>query len=161
MKKTFFILGTVTLMVFTSCKNNNDAANKVKAENVEQAAQRDEASRKFASMAFETTEHDFGTINQGTKVEKIFKFTNTGDAPLIITNATSTCGCTVPEYPKNKPIAPGESGELLVTYNGSGKNQVTKTVTVSANTVKGSEQIVIRAFVNADQATSPIQQAGH
>jgi len=161
MKKTFLILGTITLIAFTSCKNNNNAADKIKAENVEQAAQRDEASKRFASMSFETTEHDFGTINQGTQVEKIFKFTNTGDAPLIITNASSTCGCTVPEYPKNKPIAPGESGELLVKYNGSGKNQVTKTVTVSANTVKGSEQIVIRAFVNADQATSPIQQAGH
>ncbi|NAS29778.1 DUF1573 domain-containing protein [Flavobacteriaceae bacterium R38] len=159
MKKTFLILGTVTLMAFASC-NNKNATDKIKAENVEQAAQRDEASRKFAAMSFESTEYDFGTINQGTQVEKIFKFTNTGDAPLIITNATSTCGCTVPEYPKNKPIAPGESGELLVKYNGSGINQITKTVTVSANTVKGSEQIVIRAFVNAG-ATSPIQQAGH
>ena len=148
MKRTFLILGVVTLMVLSSCKNN-DATSKIKAENVEEAAQRDQAAKKLAVMTFEATEYDFGTIEQGTQVEKIFKFTNTGEAPLIITNATSTCGCTVPEYPKNKPIAPGESGELLVKYNGSGKNQITKTVTVTANTLKGAEQIVIRAFVNA------------
>lgn len=155
MKRFFLILVVATLMAFTSCKNN-DATSKIKAENVEVAAERDEAAKKAAVMTFEITEHDFGTIGQGTAVEKIFKFTNTGDAPLIITNATSTCGCTVPEYPKNKPIAPGESGELLVKYNGSGKNQVTKTVTVAANTVKGSEQIVIRAFVTPKESVSPI-----
>ena len=66
----------------------------------------------------------------------VFAFTNTGDAPLIITDARSSCGCTVPQYPKNTPIAPGESGELVVKFNGSGKNQVTKTVTVTANTQK-------------------------
>ncbi len=155
MKKVFLVLGVTALMVFTSCKNNN-ASDKIKASNVEVAAERDEAAKKSPQMVFEVTEHDFGTIDQGTPVEKMFKFTNTGNAPLIITNATSTCGCTVPEYPKNKPIAPGESGELLVKFNGSGKNQVTKTVTVTANTLKGSEQVVIRAFVNAKEGVAPV-----
>jgi hypothetical protein len=67
---------------------------------------------------------------------------------LIITDAKSSCGCTVPEYPKNTPIAPGESGELLVKFNGSGQNQVTKTITVTANTEKGTEMLRIKAFVN-------------
>merc|ERR1712146_518887 len=83
----------------------------------------------------------------GTPQETIFKFTNTGDAPLIITDAKSSCGCTVPEYPKNTPIAPGDSGELLVKFNGTGQNQVTKTITVTANTAKGSELLRIKAFV--------------
>ena len=98
-------------------------------------------------MQFEKSEHDFGTIEQGTPQETVFTFTNTGDAPLIITNATSTCGCTVPNPPKD-PIAPGESGELLVKFNGSGQNQVTKNITVTANTAKGSEILRIKAFVN-------------
>ena len=99
-------------------------------------------------MTFDKKEHDFGTIVQGTPQETIFKFTNTGDAPLVITDARSTCGCTVPEYPKNTPIAPGEGGELLVKFNGSGNGAVTKTVTVVANTDKGSEIIRIKAYVN-------------
>ena len=66
---------------------------------------------------------------------------------MIITNATSSCGCTVPNPPKD-PIAPGETGELVVKFNGSGQNQVTKTITVNANTEKGTEQLRIKAFVN-------------
>ncbi|MGB5481091.1 MAG: DUF1573 domain-containing protein, partial [Eudoraea sp.] len=93
----------------------------------------------------------FGTITQGTPQETIFKFTNAGNAPLIITNATSSCGCTVPNPPKD-PIAPGETGELIVKFNGSGQNQVTKTITVTANTEKGKEILRIKAFVNPKDA---------
>ena len=66
---------------------------------------------------------------------------------MVITNATSSCGCTVPNPPK-EPIAPGEKGELVVKFNGSGQNQVTKTITVVANTTKGSELLRIKAIVN-------------
>ncbi|MEM9000219.1 MAG: DUF1573 domain-containing protein [Bacteroidota bacterium] len=140
------LLGTV------SCKDK--AANKINTENVEVASNRDEVQRKLPVMTFEKTEHDFGAIAQGTPQEITFKFTNTGDAPLIITDAKSSCGCTVPDYPKNTPIAPGESGSLLVKFNGSGKNQVTKTVTVTANTEKGSELLRIKAFVNAKEGVN-------
>ena len=105
-------------------------------------------------MTFEKSEHDFGTIEQGTPQETAFKFTNTGNAPLIITDAKSTCGCTIPEYPKNKAIAPGESGEMLVKFNGAGQNQVTKAVTVTANTKKGRETLRIKAFVNLKNGAS-------
>jgi len=105
-------------------------------------------------MAFDKSEHDFGVIEQGTPQETVFTFTNTGNAPLIITNATSSCGCTVPEYPKNTPIEPGQSGEMLVRFNGSGQNQVTKTITVSANTSKGSEMLRIKAFVTPKSGTA-------
>lgn len=73
-------------------------------------------------------------------------------SPLIITDATSSCGCTVPNPPKD-PIAPGEKGELKVNFNGSGQNQVTKTITVKANTTKGSELLRIKAFVTPKGAT--------
>ncbi|RDK86929.1 DUF1573 domain-containing protein [Marinirhabdus gelatinilytica] len=145
MKKSFLIVAVLSAFIFTSCKN--DASEKVKEENVAAAADRDENAGKFPVMQFEKTVHDFGTIEQGTNVEHIFKFTNTGEAPLVIVDAKSSCGCTVPSYPK-EPVASGETGELLVKFNGSGKNQVSKTVTITANTKAGKETLQIKAFVN-------------
>ena len=135
----------MSAFVFTSCKEN--AAEKVSEVKVAEAADRDAKSENFPVITFAETEFDFGTIDQGTKVEHVFKFTNTGDAPLVIVNAKSSCGCTVPSYPK-EPVAPGDTAELLVKFNGSGKNQVSKTVTITANTAAGKETIKIKAFVN-------------
>ncbi len=149
MKKGILFLAAVAAMTFTSCKE--DASNKVKAENVEEAAERDAQAVYYPEMKFDETEFDFGTIEQGTPQEHTFTFTNTGKAPLVITNASSSCGCTVPTYTK-EAVAPGEKGELLVKFNGSGQNQVTKTVTVSANTEAGKEQIKIKAFVNPKES---------
>ncbi len=145
MKRAVLILGVMTLFVSVSCKEN--ATSKVKTDNVAVAAERDEAAKQVPVMSFEKAEHDFGTIEQGTPQETVFKFTNTGNAPLIITSATSSCGCTVPNPPK-EPIPPGESNQMVVKFNGSGQNQVTKTITVKANTAKGSEILRIKAFVN-------------
>ena len=136
MKKVFLAVGLVAAVAFTSCKDN--ASDKVKGENVEMAATRDADATVFPTMEFEESAYDFGNIARGTAVEHVFKFKNTGKAPLVIVDATSTCGCTVPSYPK-EPIQPGETGELLVKYNGSGLNAVTKIVTVKSNTEKGSE----------------------
>lgn len=144
MKKGIFLLAVFGIFTFTSCEEN--ASSKVKAENVEQAAERDAQAVVYPEITFDETVHDFGEIAQGTNVEHVFTFKNTGRAPLVITDAQSTCGCTVPEYTE-EPIAPGETGELLVTYNGSGRNQVTKIVTITANTEKGKEEIKIKAFV--------------
>lgn len=152
MKKTLLMFAAVGAMLFTGCKDN--ASDKVKAENVEASAERDAKETVYPEITFEETEFDFGNIAKGTNVEHVFKFTNTGDAPLVITNAASSCGCTVPTYPKNETIAPGESSEMLVKFNGSGNGQVTKTVTVSANTESGKEQIKIKAFVEADENAS-------
>lgn len=146
MKRAVLILGVMTLFVSVSCKEK--ATSKIKTDNVAVAAERDQAAKQVPVMSFDKAEHDFGTIEQGTPQETVFKFTNTGDGPLIITDASSSCGCTVPEYPKNTPVAPGDTGELLVKFNGSGQNQVTKTITVKANTAKGSEILRIKAFVN-------------
>jgi uncharacterized cupredoxin-like copper-binding protein len=157
MKKSIFILATVALVAFTSCKEN--AADKVSEENVATAAERDAEATKFPVMVFEESEFDFGTIDQGAPQEHVFKFTNTGDADLIIVDAKSSCGCTVPEYTKD-PVAPGDTGELLVKFNGSGKNQVSKTVTITANTKAGKETLKIKAFVKPKEGAasgSPIQ----
>ncbi len=125
---------------FTSCKDN--AADKVNEENVAAAEQRDEESGKYPVMTFDETVFDFGTITQGTPQEHVFKFTNTGDADLIIVDAKASCGCTVLPFLRT-PIAPGESAEMLVKFNGNGKI-VSKTVTVTANTEKGKKQLVLK-----------------
>lgn len=145
MKRIFFTLSLASVLVLFSCKEN--ASSKIEASNVEVAAQRDAAAKSLPVIEFDKIEHDFGTIEQNAPQETIFTFTNTGDAPLIITDATSSCGCTIPDYPKNTPIAPGEKGEMLVKFNGAGQNQVTKTITVTANTSKGTETLRIKAFI--------------
>jgi hypothetical protein len=152
MKKSFLIVAVLSAFIFTSCKEN--AADKVNEENVAAAADRDAKAGDFPVMTFEESEFDFGTIDQGTNVEHVFKFTNTGKAPLVIVDAKSSCGCTVPQFTKD-PVAPGDSGEMLVKFNGSGKNQVSKTVTITANTENGKETIKIKAFVNAPETVTP------
>ena len=151
MKKSFLIVAVLSVFIFTSCKEN--AADKVNEENVTAAANRDAKAGELPVMTFAESEFDFGEIEGGTAVEHIFKFTNTGNAPLVIVDAKSSCGCTVPEYTK-APVAAGETGELLVKFNGSGKNQVSKTVTITANTAKGKETLVIKAFVNAKEGAT-------
>lgn len=106
------------------------------------------ADGKYPEMTFEETEHDFGNINQGDKVDCVFKFKNTGEADLLIESAVGSCGCTVPEFPKEK-IAPGESGEIKVSFNSAGKkgNQH-KTVTLTTNTENGTEKLHIKTNIN-------------
>lgn len=82
---------------------------------------------------FTKTEHDFGKLKAGEKVRTKFKFTNTGTNPLIISNAIGSCGCTVPQWPK-EPIEPGKSGEIEVEFDSKGKSgEQTKNVHLTAN----------------------------
>jgi hypothetical protein len=144
MKKMFLLAG-VALM--TACNNGGtNAVGKINQDNLAQAEKVAEQSKQFPEIKFEETTHDFGEIKQNVKVETSFVFKNTGKVPLVISNASSSCGCTVPEYPK-EAIAPGEKGEIKVEYNGSGKDAITKTVTLTTNTEKGTETLTIKAFV--------------
>lgn len=145
MKKSILLVAILSVFAFSSCKDK--AADKVNEENVAAAADRDAQSGKFPKITFEESQFDFGTIDNGTHVEHLFKFKNTGEAPLMIVDAKSSCGCTVPEYTK-EAIAPGSAGELLVKFDGSGQNQVSKTITLTTNTEAGTETLVIKAFVN-------------
>ncbi|MBT8324619.1 MAG: DUF1573 domain-containing protein [Winogradskyella sp.] len=148
MRKVVLALATVCLVGFTSCKD--DAASKVKSENVAIAAERDANAGEFPVIAFDKTEHDFGTIANGTPVETNFKYTNTGNSMLVVSNIKSTCGCTVPSN-WTKEVAPGETGEFTVKFNGKGNgNKVSKSVTLTTNTEKGTEVVKITAFVEAD-----------
>jgi hypothetical protein len=84
-------------------------------------------------IVFSEYEHAFGAVTEGEKVSYVFKFENKGTANLVIASATTSCGCTVPEY-DTKPIPPGGAGKLEVVFNTSGRNGMqTKTITVKSN----------------------------
>ena len=84
-------------------------------------------------MDFVTLEHDFGDITEGEKVACVFKFTNSGDADLLISSVTTSCGCTIPDFDK-KPVQPGDSGTIEVLFDSSYREGAqTKTVTVRSN----------------------------
>ncbi|MDO5655719.1 MAG: DUF1573 domain-containing protein [Flavobacteriaceae bacterium] len=107
--------------------------------------------------------YDFGDVQANSTTERIIEFTNTGNSPLVITNAKATCGCTVPEYSK-EPIAPGAKGSMKVSYKAPNTNgKQTKTVTLTTNTASGSERFMITSNVvggnSAPQPPMPIQQA--
>ena len=159
MKKGLLMVAAVAAIAFTSCKEN--AADKVKDENAKEVAERDAKAEKFAKIEFDKEMHDFGTINEGDVVEHIFKFKNTGDAPLVITSAKGSCGCTVPNPPK-EPIAPGAEGEFSVKFNSAGKpNNQIKTIRITANTETGKDMVKIKAFVTPKAGAAAKTQAGH
>lgn len=100
-----------------------------------------------AQFDFGNATWDFGTITEGEVVVHAFEFTNTGKEPLIISKAKGSCGCTVPSWPK-EPIAPGETAEIMVSFNSRGKaNMQNKTVTVTANTNPAQTRLRIKGNV--------------
>lgn len=130
MKKIFWLF--ILSLTFTACSHNSSQ------ENTEMVAVDPE---KAPVMSFEKESYDFGEINEGESVVYDFKFTNTGKGPLIVSNASATCGCTVPDYPK-EPINPGESGNIHVVFNSTGKpGMQNKVVTLNVNTVAGTQEL--------------------
>tara|TARA_B100001287_G_scaffold95544_1_gene80265 strand:- start:33 stop:500 length:468 start_codon:yes stop_codon:yes gene_type:complete len=101
----------------------------------------------FPKFSFQEEEHNFGDINDGDIVSHTFKFTNSGEAPLIISKATAACGCTVPQWPR-QPIPVGGSGEIKVQFDSSNKpGMQNKVVTITANTESKVKKLLIRAQV--------------
>ncbi len=145
MKKIAFALSGLLFVAFTACDsatskiNNGSESSSVELSDVD-----GDGAPKFS---FTEEAHDFGTIEEGTVAKHDFKFTNSGDAPLIITNAQGSCGCTVPQWPR-EPIAPGEEATIHVEFNSQGKpgnNQ--KEVTLTANTEPNTYVLKISATV--------------
>ncbi len=97
-------------------------------------------------MTFETTTIDYGVINKGSDPLRKFKFTNTGNEPLIIKSAKGSCGCTVPTYPK-EPIMPGETGYIEVRYDTNRPGAFTKTVTITTNEAVETRMLTIKGEV--------------
>ena len=112
----------------------------------------------LTGISFNEYAHDFGVMDEGDVVTYYFEFTNTGAEPLILDKCKGSCGCTVPECPK-EPIAPGETGKIEVKFNSKGKkNKQTKKVTVTANTDPAQTILTISANVTpAAPVASPVK----
>jgi hypothetical protein len=153
---TFILLMSCLLW---ACQNNSSSSEKsieeVKADSKISSIIRNPVTANepldtinVAKITFENDNYNFGEVDEGAIVEHTFKFTNTGKVPLIITNARSTCGCTVPEWPK-EPVEPGATGEIHVQFNTKNKkNEQVKPVTITANTYPSATKIFVNGFVN-------------
>jgi hypothetical protein len=136
MKK--YISFFVSLILFYGCnvRNQDRIADDSKMDSLTRARTENErklAMEKTTTVKMIDSNFVFGTITEGEKVAFSFRFTNTGSNPLVIFDATASCGCTVPEKPK-EPIKPGEMGFIKVVFNSAGKrDHVTKDVTVTSN----------------------------
>lgn len=108
-----------------------------------------------AVITFEKTSHNYGKFTESELQTYVFKFTNTGDEPLVIHQAFASCGCTVPTYTKES-IAPGKSGELKVTYNGKGKlpGHFKKTVSVRSN----ASNALCRVYVEGEMVETAAEK---
>lgn len=105
-----------------------------------------------AVIKFDKTNHDFGTFKESKKQNYEFVFTNTGDKPLVIHQAFSSCGCTVAKFTKD-PIQPGQKGSLSVTYNGKGKfpGHFKKPITVRSNAANSMARVYIEGNMEAEE----------
>lgn len=117
--KIYYIYLITLCSVLLSCSNRDN---------------KKEAAKTTSSIHFTKDFFDFGQIEQGDKVTHDFEFKNTGKNPLVILNATATCGCTIPNWPK-EPISPGSIAKIRVVFNSAGKNGLQdKMITITANT---------------------------
>lgn len=100
-------------------------------------------------LEWEKAAYDFGDIAQGNKIEYTFRFTNTGNTPLIITNVTTQCGCTAPRGWPRDPVEPGSKGEITLSFDSSGKfGRVNKVATIVSNASnKDGTQLLISGNV--------------
>jgi len=137
MKKVLVTLGISIMMTFAAFAQNATP----------QPAQNPNAP----VISFDKTTHDYGTVTKGGDGTCEFKFKNTGIEPLILSNVSSSCGCTVPEWPR-EPILKGKSASIKVKYDTNRIGQINKTVTVMSNAKEASVQLrIIGSVVEATQ----------
>ena len=143
LKSIVFVL--ITFLIF-SC--DQDPSKKINAENVKAVEERIDKAYDSAEIEFEFDSYDFGEVKDGEIVEVDFNFTNSGKSDLIIFDASASCGCTVPEYPQNVNIKPGQSDKLKVRFDTANKpGKQIKSVTLTTNTNSGKKIIRISGFV--------------
>lgn len=139
MKKVLFL--TAGLFLATAC---NNAADRIENSAVPASEEMMEA---LPEIVFESEFHDFGEITEGMVVKHTFTFTNEGEGPLVISNAQGSCGCTVPDWPR-QPIAPGESADINVSFNSTGRSgKQDKRVTLTTNAVPQTKVLNITSMV--------------
>jgi Protein of unknown function (DUF1573) len=166
--KASFLLCALSIITF-ACGNDKNVREKAEASlSADQSVQPSEATAlqnevvepqkpvgPVTTMKFSEERYNFGKVKAGIKVRHVFKFKNTGKNPLVIANASSSCGCTVPTWPK-EPIAPGKGGEIVVEFDSAGKiGGQSKRVAVVANTDPVENVIFIEGEVEEDATAKP------
>ncbi|HML58392.1 MAG TPA: DUF1573 domain-containing protein [Ferruginibacter sp.] len=135
-----------TMFSVASCNVRNKEKTSVETLRMQQA-------KDAATIELTTTEFDFGHITEGEVVSHEFTFKNIGTTPLIISNATATCGCTIPEKPE-APVMPGETGTIRVKFNSTGRpGRTHKEVTVVSNAQPEFPRLVIKGMVDEKAAS--------
>ncbi|MEL0644663.1 DUF1573 domain-containing protein [Olleya sp. Ti.3.14] len=117
------------------------------------------AQDKVAKIEFKDTTIDYGTINRGDNGVRTFEFTNTGNAPLIVSKVSSSCGCTVPKKPE-APVMPGQTGEIEVKYDTNRVMPIRKTITVLSNADTPTVSLKIKGEVIDPSKTSVLEKKG-
>ncbi len=136
MRKFFNIVAITVFAVCISCS---------------QAPGQDKKSENGPKIEFAYTEYDYGTITQGGDGTSEFEFKNTGNEPLILSDVKSTCGCTVPSWPR-EPVKSGESAKIIVSYRTTRVGPINKSITVSSNAASGPVVLRIKGNVEPKPA---------
>ena len=152
MKRLIFL---TILFSFIAC--NESASKKINSDVSQTQVSED---RKYAEITFDRIFHDFGNINEGQIVKTFFTFTNTSQNDLYIVDARGSCGCTVPECPK-EPILPGETGIIKVNYDEKRVGSFNKSITITSNAKNSPKIIKVKGkIIAAEKNTngSPIKK---
>ena len=156
-----YFLGFFFGLIFVACQSGHEMGQEKSLQEIKSAGKIDNASIirnpvsaneptdtvNVAKFQFEVTNHNFGEVEEGEVVTYTYSFTNIGKAPLVISNARSTCGCTVPDWSK-EPIDPGKKGSIEVRFNTKGKKEKQrKPIYITANTYPAKTEIYLEGFV--------------
>ena len=151
MKQLFTCLSAICLISVVQAQTGTVPTSTT--QNVLTIAQADEL------LTLKETEFDFGKIPQGKPVTHIFEVTNKSNVPLKIANINASCGCTTPEWEKDKVVAPGENTKITVGYNSAAEGPFTKFITVTYNDTQ-SKQLTIKGEVWKTPGSSAPENKG-
>lgn len=149
LKNALFALVTIGLMVGCVNQNStNDNDNRAQATDESAVSMtKTTGSEQLGIIEFEEAAFDFGNVKEGAVVEHVFKFKNTGNAPVILSQVSASCGCTTPDFTK-EPVLPGKVGEIKVSFNSLGQvGTQQKIVTVSSNAENRVTTVQIKGVV--------------
>ena len=147
MNKYYYML-IVGIICFMNISCDNNPTKKINQQNLLETEKRLEQESVLPILKFDFDTYDFGEVNDGEIVEVDYTFKNIGESNLIIYDASASCGCTVPEYPKDKEIKPGESGVIKARFDSSGQTgKQVKSITLTTNTKNSKKIIRMSGFV--------------
>lgn len=146
MKQLIFFLSFFSILLFAGCEHQKEKKLSSDLVSNPKSAESDDLA-DLPVIHFEKTTHDFGELMEGERVSYIFKFTNKGKEDLIISDVSTSCGCTVASFPKD-PLKPGEEGKLEVVFDSKGeRGYQSKSITVLTNSQPNKSILFVQAVV--------------